>query len=169
LEFIVLPLRVVHIFGAVFWVGAAWLSAFFLVPTVRALGPDASKFMGHLIGVRKLSMYISIAGGLTIVAGWLLWLMRYSIPSLSTGAGMTFLIGGIIGTIALVVGSMVGGISKRIGALGAEIAQQGKPPTPEQGAQMGALQARMASVGLWAAILTAIALFLMSIARSLWF
>lgn len=165
MEYLTLVLRVLHIFGAVFWVGAAWLSAFFLVPTVRALGPDASKFMGHVIGVRKLSVYISIASGTTLVAGWALWLLRFGMPSLNTHAGVTFLIGGIVGTIAFGVGMMVGSTSRRISALGAEIAQQGKPPTPEQGAQMGALQARMASVGLWTAILTAIALFLMSIAR----
>ena len=71
---------------------------------------------------------------------------------------------GIVGTIAFVAGMMVGSTSRRMSALGAEIAKQGKPPSPEQGAQMGALQARLASFGMWTAILTAIALFLMAIA-----
>ena len=167
MEYLTMLLRVVHIFGAVFWVGAGWLTVLFLTPAVRALGPDGAKFMGYLVSVRKISIYISAASGATLVAGWTLWLMRYSLPSLTTNAGLAFLIGGIVGTIAGVTGGMIGGTSTRMSKLGAEIAQQGKPPSPEQAAQMGALQKRMGTLGLWTAILTTSALFLMSVARYL--
>lgn len=165
MEYLTIILRIAHIFSAVFWVGSAWLSAFFLVPTARALGPDASKFMIHLITVRKLAIYIMAAAGTTIVAGWLLWLTRYSLPSLSTHAGAVFLLGGIVGTIAGVTGGMTGATSSRVGKLGTEMAGQGKPPTREQGAQMAALQKRLGALGLWTALLTSIALLLMVSAR----
>jgi len=165
MEFSTILLRLIHIFAGVFWVGAAWIGAFYLEPTARALGPDGGKFIGHMMTVRRYSIAIMVAAILTLLAGWGLWFMRYGIPSLSTNAGLVFFIGGLVGLVAGGIGGAVGSTGGKLTRLGGEIAKQGKPPTPEQQAEMKALQDRMRQFGLWAAILTSIALFMMAIAR----
>lgn len=165
MDFGIIILRLVHVFGGVFWVGAAWIGAIFLEPTARALGPEGGKFIGHMVGVRRYSIAIMVAATLTLLAGWGLWFMLFGVPSLSTRVGLVFFIGGIVGLIAGGVGGATGSAGGKLARLGAEIAQQGKPPTPEQQAQMRALQGRMRQFGVWTAILTSIALFLMAIAR----
>jgi hypothetical protein len=165
MEFTTLILRVIHIFAGVFWVGAAWIGAFYLGPTAAALGPDGGKFMGHLITVRKYSLSIMIAAVLTILAGLALYALRYGAAGMRTNAGIAFAIGGLFGIAAGVTGGMVGASSSRLVRLGAEIAQQGKPPWPEQQAQMAATQRRIQTMGMATAVLATISLFLMAIAR----
>jgi len=166
MEYVTIILRLIHIFAGVLWVGAAWIGYFFLEPTVRALGPDGGKFMGYMVTSRRYSVVLMIAAILTILAGWSLWFMRYGVPSLQTGPGLAFAIGGVVGLAAAAVGGgLVGPASARMGALGREIAAGKKPPTPEQASEMASLQARLHTGGLWTAILTTIALFLMAIAR----
>lgn len=166
MEIVTIVLRIVHIFSGVFWAGAAWIAVFFLEPTVRAMGPEGGKFMSYLASSRRYPFYISIAAVLTVLAGWALWFMRFGVPSLQTGPGLTLAIGGILGLAAAVVGgAVVGPASSRMAALGKEIAAGKKPPTPEQASQMAAFQARLRSGGVWTAILTTLALLTMAIAR----
>ena len=166
MEIITIVLRIIHIFSGVAWVGGAWAFVFYVEPTVHFLGPDGGKFMNYFINVRRYPVYATTAAVLTVLAGWTLWFLRYGVPSLQTGAGLTFAIGGVLGLIALGVGgAIVGPTATKLSALGQEIAKGGKPPTPEQGAQIAAYQARMSSAGLWAAILAALAVLCMAIAR----
>ncbi|MCC7163230.1 MAG: hypothetical protein IT331_12110 [Anaerolineae bacterium] len=164
MDLLFILLRLIHIFAGVFWVGAAWIGALFLEPTARALGPDGGKFLSHMATVRRYSIYIMVSAVLTILAGWGLWFMRYGMPSLGTSSGLAFFIGGIAGLIAMGIGAGTGSAATGMTRLGSEIAQQGKPPTPEQQGQMRELQGRMRQFGIWTAVLTSIALFLMAIA-----
>lgn len=168
MDILTIILRVLHIFGGVFWVGAAWLITFFVAPTAAALGPDGGKFMGALT-MRKLPIYISIAAVVTLLAGFALYYTRIIAVGLGgTTAGMVFGLGGIVGLIAGGVGGgIVGPTTTKMAALGAEIARGGKPPTAEQAAQMASLQKRLALASLWNAILVTVALFTMAIARYL--
>ncbi len=163
----IIILRILHIFGAVFWVGAAWIGALFLEPTARALGPDGGKFMAHLLNVRKYARYIMVAALVTLLAGLALFFILYGGSGFRTATGMAFAIGGGIGLIAGICGGMISAVSGRMSKLGAAFAQQGKPPTPEQGAEMAALQKRLRTLGMATAILTTIALLLMAVARNL--
>jgi hypothetical protein len=167
MEYSTLVLRIIHIFAGVLWVGAAWIGVLFLEPTIRALGPEGGKFMSTMVRERRYSTAIMIAAVLTLLAGWGLWFMRYGVPSLQTTAGLTFFIGGIIGLIAGGVGGAVGSTSSKLTALGSQIAMQNAPPTPEQLAEMRALQGRLRQFGVWAAILTTLALLSMAVARYL--
>jgi hypothetical protein len=167
MEYSTLILRIIHIFAGVLWVGAAWIGAYFIEPTVRAMGPEGGKFMSTMVRERRYSTIIMIAAILTLLAGWGLWFMRYGIPSLQTTAGLTFFIGGIIGLVAGGLGGAVGSSSRKLTALGSQIAMQNSPPTPEQLAEMRALQGRMRQFGIWAAILTTLALLSMAVARYL--
>ena len=143
------------------------LVTFYLEPTARALGPDGGKFMAYLVTTRKSSISIMIAAILTILAGLVLFSTRYGGAGMRTTAGVAFAVGGLFGILAGVTGGMVGASSSRLSKLGGEIAKQGKPPTPEQQAQLAALQGRLRTLGMATAILTSIALLLMATARYL--
>jgi uncharacterized membrane protein len=166
MDFIVIVLRILHIFSAVAWVGGVWLFVFFVEPTVATLGPDAGKFMNYLVTVRKYPIYLTAAAGTTILAGLILFGIKWgSLLGSGNSAAITFLIGGILGIIAGAIGGMTGATAGRMIALGGEIAKQGKPPSKEQLAQIGALQARLRQLGLYTAIITSLALLCMAVAR----
>ena len=163
----VIVLRLIHIFSAVYWVGAAWMMAFFIEPSMRATGPDGQKFMQKMMEGGRLTISITIAAILTVLAGGILyWLNWWNI--LTTPKGLGFAAGAIIGIIALGVGAGVTGpASMGLGKLGASIAAGGKPPTPEQLGQIKQLQLRLRQAGQWTSGLTAAALFMMAISRYL--
>jgi hypothetical protein len=164
MDILVIIFRILHIFGAVAWVGATWMVVFFIEPTVRATGPEGGKFMAHLATARRYPLYIMAAAAITLLAGIVLFGIQWG-PVWNTPKGLTFLLGGLIGLVAGGVGGMVGAASGRLVQLGTEIAMQGSPPSPEQGAQLRALQERMHSLGLGTATLTTLALLAMAVAR----
>lgn len=140
--------------------------AFFLGPATQALGADGGKFMGHLMLKMRLSVYVTAAALLTVLAGLILFFLHYGIAGMRTGPGVVFAIGGVFGLIGLGIGGgMVGPTSLKLTRLGAEIGAAGKPPAPAQVAEMGALQKRLASASLWNAIVVSIALLMMASAR----
>lgn len=165
MEFILVLLRIIHIFAGVFWTGAAWMMVLFIEPTIGALGPDGRKFMNHLSSVRRYPLYLSLAAVLTLLAGWILFFWRYGLVGLSTPTGLSFAIGGVLGLAAGVIGGLASPTAAKMTKLGTEIARQGKPPTPEQTAEMSALQTRLRRANLWMAILATFALLTMATAR----
>ena len=164
MEIVTIILRILHIFGAVAWVGGAWLFVFFIEPTVSTLGPDSGKFMNYLVTVRRYPVYLTTAAIVTLLAGILLFGLKWG-PVWNTSKGITFLIGGLFGIAAGAVGGMTGASAGRLIALGGEVAKQGKPPTQEQAAEIRGLQERMRSLGKTTAVLTSIALLAMAVAR----
>lgn len=165
MEILIALLRTLHIFAGVFWVGAAWLLTFFLGPTALALGPDGGKFMGYLNTQRRLPIAISVAAVLTVLAGWALFFIVWG-PVFNTSKGLAFAVGGVLGLIALGIGGgIVGPTSLKVTRLGGDIARAGKPPSPEQMAEMGALQKRLTTASLWNSIFTSFALLFMALAR----
>ena len=65
----VLVLRIIHVFGGVFWGGAGLFMAGFLSPAVKATGPDGGKVMGNLVTGTRWNTAIASASGLTVVSG----------------------------------------------------------------------------------------------------
>lgn len=166
MDLVTIILRIIHIFSGVFWVGGAWTVVFFLEPTSRALVPEGGKVLGYLMGTRRLAVYLSVAALLTVLAGLILFFWHYGLAGLNTRPGLVFGIGGVFGIIALAIGGGVTGpTSSKLTQLGGEIARGGKPPTPEQGAQLAALQARMRTGARWAAAFASLALLMMASAR----
>jgi hypothetical protein len=164
---VVIGLRLVHIFSGVYWVGAAWMMAFFIEPAMRATGPDGQKFMQKMMEGGRLTLSITVAAILTVLAGGILyWLNWWSV--LTTPKGLGFAAGAIIGFIALGVGAGgTGPAAAGLSKLGASIAAGGQPPTPEQMGQIKQFQLRLQQAGRWTSGLTAAALFMMAIARYL--
>jgi uncharacterized membrane protein len=168
MDILTIVLRIIHIFAGVFWVGSAWLFAFFLGPATQALGADGGKFIGHLVNKMRLTVYITVSAILAVLAGLILFFLHYGIAGLSTPTGLVFGIGGVFGLVGLGIGGgLVGPTSLKLTQLGGEIARAGKPPTSAQQAEMSTLQKRLSSASLWNAIVVSLALLTMAAARYL--
>ena len=164
-----LTLRLIHILAGAFWAGTAIFTAAFLLPTIRALGPQGGPVMRHIAQVRKLPVYFLVAGVLTVISG----IGLYSISSagfsnswMRSGPGITFGIGGVLALTAMVIGIFVASpMAKRAGALAAAIGATGGKPTPEQATEMQQLQTRMGMASALGAILLSGATAAMAVAR----
>jgi hypothetical protein len=135
-------LRLIHIVGGMFWFGAVLTMYYFITPSVMETGDAGQQFMKFLGGRSGFSKTILVAAlGSALAGAWLYWIDSNGLQSawMSSSSGATFGLGGIFGAIALVLGIIVNRTIAAIGRLGAQI--QGKP-TPEQMAQMQALQNR---------------------------
>jgi hypothetical protein len=144
-------LRIVHILAGVFWVGAAFTTILFLQSTAREVGPAAAPFMAHLAGKKHLVDWVLRAAGLTVVAGLLLyWRVTggLEVDRITSAPGISLTIGALCAIAAFTLGlSVVRPTIMATLAIGKAVAESGGPPTPEQGAQLQALQHRSRSVG----------------------
>ncbi len=162
-------LRLLHIVCGVFWAGATLYLAGFIIPAVKALGPDGGKFMQQLSRTNKLPVVMNIAGSLTVLCGILL-IERLSgtfqLEWFTSQHGMLISIGGTIGLIAYVLGISVSlPTIIRMAAIGKIVAVAGGPPTPEQMQELQKLRNRLFTATNVIAILLLGSVILMSIAR----
>jgi uncharacterized membrane protein len=165
---IVVLLRIIHIFAGVAWVGSVWMVVGFLIPTAEALGMDGGKFLGYMTNVRRFPMVIAAAGGLNVLAGLLLYYNRFNGINITTPSGLAFSIGAVSAITALAIGgAVVGRDSVKLANLGATIAKAGKPPSPEQLAELGRLQGTLKQAAIVVAVLLAITLLGMASGRYL--
>jgi uncharacterized membrane protein len=164
-------LRVIHIGAGAFWVGAAFVLFLFVQPSVKDLGPEGQRFMGHLATRKRLPLMITLSGVVTVLAGLLLYWRAsggLDVDWITSGPGLGFTVGALAAIVTLALGlSITKPAVDRIGALGQEIASRGGQPTPEQGDEMRRLQARTVAVGRVTMVLLAIAVVAMAVARYL--
>ena len=163
-------LRLVHILAGIFWVGSIFLLVGFLAPAVRTGGPEAGRFMQHLMLRRRLSTFLGIAMGLTVLSGIA---MYARLASATHGAwagsrpGVAFGVGGLAGILGGIVGGMVSGpAARKMAALGQEAAERGGLSADQQ-AEMSRLQSRSAVGSVLTAALLAVAATAMAVARYL--
>jgi hypothetical protein len=164
-------LRVVHILAGVFWVGAALTTLLFIQPTARELGPAAGPFMMHLAGRKRLIDYVLSAAGLTVLAGLLMyWRVTggLDVDVIGSAYGISLTIGALCAIAALAIGGSIvrPGIMATL-AIGREVAAGGGAPTPEQAAQLQAIQRRSIAAGKAIVPLLIIAVIGMAAARYL--
>ncbi len=139
-------LRAVHIVAGAFWVGGVFLNAVFLIPSIMAAGPAGGAVMKEMVQ-RRLPVFMNIVMGTSIFSG--IWLYGWNsdgfhLAWIVTGTGLTFTFGALCAIATAAIGGiMIVPAVKRLGQLGAEIAAAGRPPSPEQAAEMGALQRPM--------------------------
>ena len=161
----VILLRLVHIVSGVFWVGAGLMTYFFMSPAVAATGESGQKMMGHMITKGKMSVRVTVAAILTVLAGAILyWIDSGGLTSAWTTspAGWGFGIGGLFALAGFGTGMMVGQNAAKLGQIAA--AAQGKP-SPDQIAEMQAAQKRMGNASRLSTIALIIALVCMATAR----
>ena len=158
-------LRLIHILSGVFWLGAAMVSAFFLSPAVAATGEAGQKMMGHMIVKGRMSVRITVAAILTVLAGaTLYWIDSHGLtsPWTTSGPGWGFGLGGVLALIGLGIGMQVGINAKKLGSIAA--AAQGKP-SPDQVGEMQAAQKRMTLASNVSTVILILALVCMATAR----
>ena len=163
-------LRIVHILAGTFWVGSALVIFYFLQPAAREVGPSAAPLMTHLAQKKRLPDITLGAAGLTILAGLLMyWRDTGGLDPdrIATAFGIAITIGALCAIAAVVLGAaIVRPTMLRIGAI-AQAAAAGGGPTPEQGAEIQALQERVQATGTVIIPLLLIAVVAMASARYL--
>jgi len=165
MKYLIEVLRLIHIVGGAFWFGSAMVMAFYVAPTVAAIGEPGQKFMGHLILKAKLHTAIAIAAGSTALAGvGLYWIDSNGFTSAWTrsNTGLVFGVGAVFGLVGFIFGNILGANIKKVVTVGSQI--QGKP-TAEQMGQIQAAQKLMGRAGPISSIALIIAMICMSLAR----
>ena len=117
-QWLVITLRIIHIFTGAAWVGGAFLLSGFLIPTSKRLGPAAgSSYLNAFLDHPWFSRYISGVEGLAVLTGLILfWNTSGGLETtwLTSPTGLAFAIGGTAAIVALVVS---GRISATLGSL----------------------------------------------------
>ena len=162
-------LRILHIAIGVFWVGSVVFLSVFLTPSLRAAGPAGGAVMQQLMGARRMPLWLMGASVITLLSGiGLYWHDSGGFQSawLASGPGKTFGLGGAIGIVAAVIGMAVNApTARRLATIVAGAQAAGRPPTADEQATMGRLQARLSSASTVTSIMLVLATMLMAIAR----
>ena len=163
-------LRLIHVLGGAFWLGAAITMFLFLQPTARATAPEGQRFMLHLLRDRRFSEVVLAAALFTGVAGAILFWrdtdgLRLSITQPQT---LGFTIGGLAGGIALLLFVVVGyPAGRRLIAIGAKLEAERRPPTENEQRVLAAAQSLLSRVGATVLVLLVLAAAAMATARYL--
>ena len=164
-------LRVVHIVAGVFWVGSGISNAFFLMPSVIAAGSAGGAVMRQLVQVRKLPVATNVAMLLSLLSGLALygWYGHHGkLEWILSPTGLAYGVSLVLAFASAGVGhGLVSASAKRLAAIASPLAPSGAAPTPEQAAEIAALQARMLTGSRIAATLGLVVVALMSVARYL--
>ena len=161
--------RLIHVLSGVFWVGTVLFFARFLLPTAAALGPAAGPVMDHLARVRRVPQAMLGAGVITILSGLVLYWhdsMGFQSAWMRSSTGVVFGVGGAFTVIAILIGFAISmPTAKRLGTLLAAIQPGEGPPSPDQAAELRALQARLGNALRAVATLLVLATSAMAVAR----
>ena len=160
-------LRIVHVFAAVYWVGAATFFQLVIQPALQSAGSAGQQAQSKIATSPAFAASMAAAAVLTTLAGiilYLRWTNGLDMNVIGTGPGIVFGIGGLAGIAAFVVSAFViSPISAQLSRLSQQAA--GGPPAPETLAQIQGLAARVQQMSRIALALMLIALFGMAIAR----
>ena len=168
---VMIVLRTLHIVCGALWVGSAFLFVAIIGPSAAEVGPSAGPLLEVAVKKKKVVIIIDALAGITVLAGWLMWLKDGSdFPSygdwVTSSFGLALTLGAIAASVTMFVGLFgVGRNVERMVDLGGEIAASGGPPTPEQQARMDALGATTKKFGQIDLVLLLIAVVLMATAR----
>jgi uncharacterized membrane protein len=163
--------RLLHIGLGVFWAGTMVFIALFLAPALGEAGPDGAKVMAG-IQKRRFMNIMPVLALITILSGfWLFWRISGGFdPQWSRSpTGMAYGVGAVLAIVALGLGiAVLRPTMMRIGRISAEAAQATDTAKREQlMAALPALRQRSTSAGRTIALLLAITVLLMAVARYL--
>jgi uncharacterized membrane protein len=158
---LVLLFRVVHILGAVFWLGGIIVLGLFLLPAARKVGPNGQEMLVEVMMRRKLGIYLPVAAVLTTLAGLALFWNNMKLSGgawahSAMGRGMSF------GAASAILGAIIGmGVASPAAR---KMVTSGASLAPEERARL----AKRAGLGSQVAlVLLLIAALAMSVARYL--
>jgi uncharacterized membrane protein len=155
-----LLLRLVHIAGGVFWVGAAVTAFGFVEPAAHDLGKDGEKFMHQLTVRRRLPAFVTTSAVLSLITGgWLYWHVSGGLHSdwIASPPGFGFTLGAVAAIVAAAIAVIVIlPTLKRIDAVAF---------TPGSVSLLPPLEKRLRRASLWNVIMLALAVAAMATAR----
>ena len=127
MNFWMVILRLVHIFGGILWAGSGFFMVGFVSPASQLAGKEGQVFMRTLMGRTKYGAMMGISALLTMLSGLVMYylLFGFKVP-LKSSAGMALTVGGLAGIVAWVVGAAVHGRNGgRLQTIGAAVAAAG--------------------------------------------
>ncbi len=132
----VMVLRLIHIAAGAFWVGAVFTFFLFVQPAATAVGPDATKFVFHLVHHRRLPAVILGSAAVTVLAGILLLLITSNgldPDLLFDESRLGYTVGGVAAILTFGIGALyvfprTRTVEQTIGRFLAEA----RPPTPDE-------------------------------------
>ena len=164
---LLIVLRILHVLGGVFWVGAALAMNLFINPSLRATAEAGQKVTAHLITQTKFAAALVVSSATTVLAGtWLYWIDSngFFYGWMNTATGVAFGVGGLFAF----VGWGTGFVLSRTGAAMGKLAGQIRgAPTPDQQAQLAVLGRRQVNFSTINLASLTIATVLMAMARFL--
>lgn len=156
-------LRLIHILGAIFWVGSAMFTGFFLIPSLKE-SPATMGAVGQALNKRGFMMVMPIVGLLVILSGGtMLWIQSggHMHEYMMTASGHTFTMAGGLGILALLFGVIfTKPANMKVAAIGGQIQAATDP------AEKARLAGEMAAAGKKAAMYTMIVTILMLLAAA---
>lgn len=156
-------LRLIHVVGAIFWVGAAMFTGFFLIPALKET-PATMGQVAQALAKRGFMAVMPIVGLLVILSGGaMLWISSGGNLHMymQTPSGHTFTMAGGVGILSLIIGLVfTKPANMKAGELGAKLQAATDP------AEKARLGQEMAAAGKAAAMWTMIVTILMIIAAA---
>jgi hypothetical protein len=166
----VLVLRLIHVLGAIAWVGFASYNSFFLIPSFADAGPAAAPVMAGL-QKRKLFTILPVIAILTILSGLRLLMIAstgFSAEYFATRSGLAYAAGGAAGVLGFAIGMTLTRPSlEKAGALLARRASTAAAELPALDAEVGRLRRLGYVSGWWSTAFLLVAAGAMAIARYL--
>jgi hypothetical protein len=162
--------RIVHIVSAVAWAGSVFMFVTFVLPASATTGTAGAPFMAELLGKRRLVDRLIGLGALTVAGGlFMYWHDSELFGGIGAFARTTFGTWITIGALSAISALAIGAAAtrprvQRLLSIGQQAAEAGGP-TPEQAAEMGALQGQLRTLARASLALIAVAVFCMATAR----
>ena len=134
MDFVVL--RLIHVVGGAFWLGAAATLFLFLQPTALATAPEGQRFMLHVLRNRHFSEVVLVDALLTGAAGAVLFWRNTNGLELELMIQPPFLgftVGAVAGAIALLLFLVVGyPAGRRMITLATRLEVERRPPSEDE-------------------------------------
>lgn len=171
MNLVMVVLRVVHVFSGVFWVGATFVVAFFVLPTGKALGAEGGRFVQRLAGPAGLSNMMTLASLFLLFSGLAMFAMitGQGAPGMMRSPSMMVLsVGALFGFMAVGHGlSAQRATAAKLGKLGQEVEAAGGTPSAEQLQSLDALREKLRRGNVASAWMQGIAVVCMAAERYL--
>lgn len=156
-------LRLIHILSAIFWVGSAMFTGFFLIPSLKET-PATMGAVAQALAKKGFMVVMPIMGLLVILSGaTMIWVTSggHLHEYMMSASGHTFTMAGGVGILSLLVGIIfTKPANMKAGAIGAQLA------TATDAAEKGRLAQEMAAAQKAAATWTMVVTILMIIAAA---
>jgi len=167
MDFVVL--RLIHVLGGAFWLGAAVTLFVFLQPTAQATAPEGQRFMLHLLRNRRFSEVVLGAALLTGAAGAILFWRDTNgleLKLMLQPEHLGFTVGGAAGGVALLGFVFVGyPAGRRLIAIGSRLETERRPPHEDEQRILVTAQRTLSRVGATVLVLLVVAAAAMATAR----